>query len=232
MDVKTINDWIISEVKLTGSTNNDALAFVLPETGNKKFCFSAEKQTNGRGRLGRKWNNGAGNLMFSLIVKCENYNVGRLALICGISVLQTIQSFDASKNLALKWPNDVLLERKDEEYMVAGLGVNIKNAPILENNLYKATSLKDCGISVTKEKFLGRFFEIFDNWLEKIEKKEFNAIKETWTQNAKGINQDIEVENIKGRIVGKLMGVDETGALVLQKNNASVTILTGDVHYL
>ena len=90
----------------------ETVTFALPESGSKRFIFSAKKQTGGRGRLGRKWQNGEGNLMFSAIVPCDNENSGILALVCGICVLETIKSFAPQAEIKLKWPNDVLLEDK------------------------------------------------------------------------------------------------------------------------
>lgn len=242
MKAKKTSGWIIIDNEITKSTNDDALNFALPESGSKRFIFSAKKQTGGRGRLGRKWQNGEGNLMFSAIVPCDNENSGILALVCGICVLETIKCFAPQAEIKLKWPNDILLEdkkvcgilleRKDEKYMVAGIGVNIKNAPILKNSLYQAASLQNCGIFVTREDFLAKFLEIFNEWLEKIARKELVTIKETWIKNAKGINKKIEIENIKGKITGKLIGVDDNGALILEESGNTVTILTGDVHYL
>jgi len=242
MEIEIINDWLVAETEITKSTNDDALFFELPKDGNKKFVFCAKKQTSGRGRLGRKWDDGEGNLMFSAIVKCSNNDAGRLALVSGISVLKTIKEYDASANLSLKWPNDVLLndkkvcgiliERKDDANMVVGIGVNIKNAPVLENKHYQATSLQDCKIAATRKDFLRRFLKIFNEWLEKIEKKEFNFIKETWMNNAKNINQPVEIENIKGKTAGKLIGVDEECAIIVEKDNKQIKIYTGDVSYL
>ena len=242
MKIQQINDWWLIESKVTKSTNDDALNFELPKNDNKKFAFSAERQTGGRGRLGRKWNDGEGNLMLSSIVTCSNEDVGRLALISGICVLQAIKFFAGTVDVKLKWPNDVLLnnkkvcgillERKDEKNMVVGIGVNIKNAPMLSNCTYQATSLKENDIFVEKYEFLRRFFEIFDEWLEKIEKREFNEIQNFWNANAKGINEQIEIRNVKENILGRLIGVDENGALLLEKDGKASSIVAGDICYL
>ena len=242
MEIKEINNWFVIETETTKSTNDDALVFTLSKIGDKKFIFCTKRQTCGRGRLGRSWSDGEGNLMFSAIVTCTNENAGRLALISGISVLETIKSYKSSADLSLKWPNDVLLEnkkvcgilieRKDEINLVVGIGVNIKNSPILNGCSYQATNLSECGIITTREEFLCRFLEIFNVWLEKIEKKEFNAIQQAWIKNAKSINQMVEIENIKEKIAGKLLGINEKGALVLEKNGKQIAVLSGDVHYL
>ena len=65
-------------------------------------------------------------------------------------------------------------------------------------------------------------------------------LKEIWSdlskrsveENAKGINKKVEIENIKEKIVGNLVGVDEQGALIIEQNGQQMRILTGDVHYL
>lgn len=242
MQAKNFSHWVIIESEVTKSTNDDALNFVMPENECRNFVFSAKKQTGGRGRFGRKWSDGEGNLMFSAIVKCDAKNSGLLSLVCGISVLQTIKFFAENADVKLKWPNDVLLEdkkvcgilieRKDENYVVVGIGVNIKNSPVLQNAGYMATSLKECKINVSKDVFLPQFLNIFDEWLAKIAKKEFNAVQEAWISSAKGINEEIEIKNMEEKITGKLVGVDENGAVVIEKNGEKISVFAGDVSYL
>ena len=237
MQAKSFSHWVIIESEVTKSTNDDALNFVIPENECRNFVFSTKRQTGGRGRLGRKWSDGNGNLMFSAIVKCDAKNSGLLSLVCGISVLQTIKFFAEDADVKLKWPNDVLLEdkkvcgilieRKDENYVVVGIGVNIKNSPVLQNVGYQATSLKECQIAVSKDDFLQQFLNIFDEWLAKIVKKEFN-----WISSAKGINEKVEIKNMEEKITGKLIGVDENGAVVIEKDGKKISVFAGDVNYL
>lgn len=97
----------------------------------------AERQTAGRGRLGRDWQSdtdaGLATLTFSLGLPLRPADWSGLSLAVGLSVVQSLHP-----DLQLKWPNDVWLhERKlagilietasigDQRYAVIGIGINL-----------------------------------------------------------------------------------------------------------
>ena len=99
----------------------------------------AERQTAGRGRLGRTWHSGGGggetppSLTFSLGLPLSPQSWSGLSLALGISVAQSLHP-----SLQLKWPNDIWLnDRKlggilietatvnESRYAVIGIGINI-----------------------------------------------------------------------------------------------------------
>ena len=197
----------------------------------------ATQQTGGKGRYGRFWESPVGNLYLSAVVQDYGEQSSLLAFVAGVSVAEALADFD----VRLKWPNDVLLnskkvcgillERKDENYMIAGIGVNINSFPILSDACYEAVSLKAAGISVTREEFLECFLEKFNQYLEKIRKKELNTIKQMWKDYAKGINKNIEVDNFGRKICGKFVGIDDKGALVIKTENGNEIVCAGDIIY-
>jgi BirA family transcriptional regulator, biotin operon repressor / biotin---[acetyl-CoA-carboxylase] ligase len=99
----------------------------------------AERQTAGRGRLGRQWHSqatGAGSiesLTFSLGLPLAPVNWSGLSLAVGVSVAQSLHP-----DLRLKWPNDIWLQDRklggilietgsfgDVRYVVIGVGINV-----------------------------------------------------------------------------------------------------------
>ena len=99
----------------------------------------AERQTAGRGRLGRVWHSGGTDvdgipaLTFSLGLPLLPQSWSGLSLAVGISVAQSLHP-----SLQLKWPNDIWLnDRKlggilietatvnESRYVVIGIGINI-----------------------------------------------------------------------------------------------------------
>ncbi len=96
-----------------------------------------ERQTAGRGRLGRDWKSDTqgdgGTLTFSLGLPLQPQDWSGLSLAVGLSVVQSLHP-----DLQLKWPNDVwwqgrklagiLIETAsagDQRYAVIGIGINI-----------------------------------------------------------------------------------------------------------
>ena len=126
--------------------------FVLPN-----FTFvSADFQTAGRGRTGRKWDSNAGeNLLFSVLVKdreCKRV-FPYLSVASGIAVIKAIEKFGV-KNLSLKWPNDVYADGKKicgilldgsfggkKDAVIIGIGINVCQNRFKDEFLRKATSV-------------------------------------------------------------------------------------------
>ena len=97
----------------------------------------AERQTAGRGRLGRDWQSdtegAGGTLTFSLGLPLQAQDWSGLSLAVGLSVAQSLHP-----DVQLKWPNDlwwqgrklagILIETAsagDQRYAVIGVGINI-----------------------------------------------------------------------------------------------------------
>jgi BirA family biotin operon repressor/biotin-[acetyl-CoA-carboxylase] ligase len=105
--------------------------------------LAVQRQTAGRGRLGRAWQSEAGaSLTFSLGLPLAPASWAGLSLVVGVAVVESLHP-----ELRLKWPNDVWLgDRKlggilvetagfsgdagaAERYAVIGIGLNIAAPP-------------------------------------------------------------------------------------------------------
>jgi len=117
----------------------------------------AERQTAGRGRMGRVWQDGGApeagelpSLMFSLGLPLAPADWSGLSLAVGLSVVESLDP-DARAGLGLKWPNDlwrndcklagILIETAGggaalpgqaplPRYVVIGIGINVLQRPI------------------------------------------------------------------------------------------------------
>ncbi|MFC3214689.1 biotin--[acetyl-CoA-carboxylase] ligase [Novosphingobium panipatense] len=101
---------MIEVIAETGSTNAElsgrlAAGDRVPEG----HWLVADRQTAGRGRLGRSWDGDAGNFMGSTVVRVTSADPApaSLALLSGVAVHETAALF-APEGLMLKWPNDLL----------------------------------------------------------------------------------------------------------------------------
>ena len=118
---------------------------------------SASLQTNGHGRMNRKWmNNKNENLMFSLLIKDKNLvnKYANFSLASAVCVYNTLLELNI-KNVSIKWPNDVYVNDKKIsgmllesvsynegiEALIIGIGINV-NSNFKDTELAsKATSL-------------------------------------------------------------------------------------------
>ena len=114
----------------------------------------ADRQTNGRGTHGRKWDCGYGNLMMTLTLNALDImdTIDLLPLVVGNAMVGAIGAGQ------LKWPNDlmfgsskcggVLIEISGPLVKI-GVGVNIANSPAQTRARYGVTCLDE----VCEEKF-------------------------------------------------------------------------------
>ncbi len=100
----------------------------------------ADHQTNGRGRLGRRFESEdqSGLYMSVLIRDIESFDPTLLTVIASVSVCEAIEAF-SNKQMTIKWVNDILFEGKKVcgiltegafndnkiSYAVVGVGINI-----------------------------------------------------------------------------------------------------------
>ena len=99
----------------------------------------AEEQTAGRGRMGRSWEAPAGSsiLVSTLLRPPRERRAAELSLVAGVSVAVVVER---ATGLAaqIKWPNDVMLDRRKvagvlaelkDAAVVLGIGLNVNQRP-------------------------------------------------------------------------------------------------------
>lgn len=93
----------------TGSTQDDALEG-LRMGAPHGAVYAAERQTQGRGRRGRRWLTTPGGLLFSVIARgaaTHSGSTGRLTVAAAVGVVRAIQACTGA-SASIKWPNDVV----------------------------------------------------------------------------------------------------------------------------
>lgn len=140
--------WRLSVYETAGSTNDLARALA------GWSAVRADRQTGGRGRLGRKFFCDDGGLWLSAVLPAEGGPARwtGFSLAAGLHALRAIRELGVT-DARLRWPNDILarnrklagllIEQPDPERLIVGIGVNVTNAPWLEDPALVATRLAD-----------------------------------------------------------------------------------------
>ena len=102
------------------------------------FLLAAERQTAGRGRLGRRFVSPAGGLYMSLLLPWKpGRDPGALTLLSAVAVCRAIEE-ETGLQPRIKWVNDIFVENRKvcgilaeagEGWAVAGIGVNLLSPP-------------------------------------------------------------------------------------------------------
>jgi BirA family biotin operon repressor/biotin-[acetyl-CoA-carboxylase] ligase len=234
-------------LQTVGSTNAEALARARAGEIGPLWIVSRQ-QTAGRGRRGRTWVSGPGNLHASLLLSdpAPSSAVPGICFVAGLALHDAI--LDTAGGLApallrLKWPNDLLLDgRKIAGILVEGLslaggpaaavvgfGVNCTHHPT--NVEFPAGDLAAAGYAVEAETlFAALGAAIAARLLEWDRGKSFASIRAAWLARAAGIGGAIEVRLSNRTGAGVFETVDESGALVLKHADGTrETIAAGDV---
>ena len=231
-----------------GSTNAEALARV--RAGERgPLWITAEAQTDGRGRNGRTWTSPQGNLYATLLLTepCAPAQAPQLAFVSGLAlhdaVAQCAPAF--AEQLALKWPNDLLLGRaklagilieseSGPAFSIAiGIGVNCASHP--DDTPYPATDLRSVGADTdVGPKLLLEALSVSmqQRLLQWRQGESFAQIRADWLARAAGLGEHINVRLSDREFSGRFGGLDDSGRLLLQQDGRLVTVTAGDVFAL
>ena len=180
----------VYKYKSLTSTNDEAISCIKDKKINFGFIF-AQIQTKGRGTKGNKWISLKGNLFGSIFFPLkENYpTFHEFTFITPIIIYDVIKSFCINSSLSLKWPNDILMNKKkicgilqevitknNLNYLIIGTGINlIKNPKISDTettNIYKETN-----VNIKKEIIIKKIINSYESFFEKINKYKFDNYK-------------------------------------------------------
>jgi BirA family transcriptional regulator, biotin operon repressor / biotin---[acetyl-CoA-carboxylase] ligase len=141
-----------------GSTNSEAKE-AAKRGASHGSTWTADLQTQGRGRQGRAWLSARGEqLMFSTVLRptCTPERLPLLSIVTGLAVAEAIDEvLLGSGKVELKWPNDIWVSGKKVagillessllgtrvEAVTIGVGINVHNQRFSEEIAAFATSL-------------------------------------------------------------------------------------------
>jgi BirA family biotin operon repressor/biotin-[acetyl-CoA-carboxylase] ligase len=224
-EVGSTNDWLL------------ARAEALPDG----HWVITDRQTAGRGRRGRVWNDGAGNFMGSVLVKADG-QVQQLSFVAVLALHDALAALTGQPaRFTLKWPNDVLLDgtkcsgillERQGEALVIGMGVNLVYHPDATER--PATSLAAAGLPVpTPAAALDELAAAFRHWRETWAIHGFAPIRTAWVARASGIGGRIVARLGNESPEGLFTGLADDGALLMQLDDGTTrAIHAGEVFAL
>ncbi|WP_234463958.1 biotin--[acetyl-CoA-carboxylase] ligase [Paracoccus caeni] len=232
------------------STNAEAFRLA-PHLSGPAWVL-ARKQEAGRGRRGRAWTDPPGNFAASLVLRPEGAaaDAARLSFVAALSVHDALIALCGPHlNIALKWPNDVLLNGGklsgillesagsggQVSTLVIGIGVNLAAAPEaseVETQATRPVSLKgETGLIVTPDEFLDALAVAFDQWSRQMREFGFQPIRTAWLARAAKLGETITARTGGSETTGRFEGIDETGALILTTARGRTAIPAADIFF-
>jgi BirA family biotin operon repressor/biotin-[acetyl-CoA-carboxylase] ligase len=231
----------IHHLQEIGSTMDVArdLAKKVAEEGT---IVTAEVQTQGRGRLGRKWISQKGGIYFTIVLRPETSPVyaPRINLMASIAVAKAIRNLFGLK-AELKWPNDVLIEGKKVcgilaemeaetdiiKFVNVGIGINANTAVSQEG----ATSIKEqLGREISRRELLSFVLKEMETQQALLTKED---LLQEWKRFSATLNREVRVIAPGEEIIGKAIDIDTKGELVIKARDGSLKrAIVGDCTHL
>lgn len=234
------------------STQN--FASRISNQNNSGTVVIAQRQTSGKGRLGRRWASPLGGIWLSVILH-PKFDVSCATLFPIASSLALGFAIEKTLNLKpeLKWPNDVTLngkkvagmlvdisiESNQIEHLILGVGINYKvDAKKLNVTLKKSEHFYGAGSLLKKNeepnptKLIQSFLYELEQICNILDTGKVNTVIKKWTSKSSTIGKKITVDTAGSKMSGKAVRIDNDGALVISKNGSYHRILVGDINYL
>lgn len=232
----------ISCLKISDSTNAWLLRNECP--ANAYVVATAEYQTHGRGRRGRRWISPyGGNLYLSIAYRSEiSEPAGVLPLNSALAVRAALTGL-GYRDIGIKWPNDlyhggskfggILVESVYDRSgwrVVIGIGVNVRQDSDLEHAVDQpVTSLGRMGDEVAVDRncvaaaIIGAVVDAIESPLMG------QALQEQWLGVDICRDRAVEVITDSVMVSGVGEGIDEQGAFLLGTSSGVCRFLSGDV---
>ena len=206
----------------------------------------SEEQTKGKGRLGRVWESKAGEGIWISIILKPNIIPNKapfITLIAGASIVKALNILGVDAKI--KWPNDITINNKKlsgiltelsaeierVNYIVVGIGMNVKDTDFEEELKDKATSLYKENYNVSRvdivKEILCQFEKLYLDYIEKDDKKE---VLDICRQYSAIINKEIYVIKNDQKELVDCIGINEEGNLIIKNKDGNLEeIMSGEV---
>lgn len=209
-------------------------------------CF-ADYQTQGRGRGSNQWLSPYGSgVCFSVIgsLSSKSSPLG-LSIYCGIAIARALRDLGYA-GVSLKWPNDLLhggkklggilveLTSQSQDYYSfnIGVGINYDLGPDLNSmnqNLFPPTDLLKIkhDLTVCRSEMSGILARTVIESLKTFNQRSMQSAFKLWPDYDALFEKEVKIIEEDDNIEGKNIGIDDSGALLLDQNGVIKKVYNG-----
>ena len=234
------------------STNNLTMSLADRGAIASGTVIIADRQTRGKGRLGRTWESPAGlNIYLSIVIRpeLEPKNVTMLTILAAVAGAAALRK-TCNIPVSIKWPNDLVIAdkklggiltevRADPDRIslaVIGVGINVnmtdKDFP--EEIRYSATSVKqETGTVFSRNEIIIQFLREFEYWYGLLKTGGRTPLLDAWRKGSSTLGRKVRASVGETSISGIAEDIDDNGMLILKiQSGEKITISAGDLTLL
>jgi len=233
-------------IKSCSSTNDltKELAIGGEEEGT---VIISEEQTRGRGTKGRSWYSPRKKgLYLSLLLYPSQPQISLLPLMAGLAANDAIFE-SAGIRVGLKWPNDLMWEKKKlggilcesgflgnkASYVIVGIGINLdqRREDFPEEIRSLATSLKlITKRDIDRKEFLQELCKALNRWYRLFQERRNEEIVRSFQDySILPLGERVELLTETEEVLGTYAGIDSKGGLILEREGKRMTFFSGEV---
>lgn len=237
----------ISLERIVDSTNMMAMREMQQQNAISGRLYLAEYQTAGKGRRGRTWVSPfAKNLYFSLVWRFTEgaAALDGLSLVVGLALVKALSSLGIEQ-VEVKWPNDLLVNSRKlagillemhgdasgECQVVIGVGVNVAMPEQASDSIDQPWTdlqrLSNKGIS--RNQLMSEVLNYLVPELDRFSENGFSVFRDEWQEIHAYQNETVRLMLGKKEIVGKCLGVDARGALIVRHGGVLEHFHAGEI---
>lgn len=209
----------------------------------------ADKQTAGRGRVGRIWqSNNSEGLWFSVVLRpeLEPEKIQIITLAASVAVVEAIRETQGIV-CGIKWPNDIIIkgsklggiltelsaEPGHVNYVILGIGINVnQGAEVFDDEIRnKATSLRlHTNEPVSRVKLLGSILTKLEEIYNLIITQKFKQITDRWREHSVTIGKEVRITVRDMEYLGTAESIADDGRLIVKcKSGEMREVSSGEV---
>ncbi len=212
----------------------------------------ADKQTAGKGRVGRSWESPPGvGIWMSIILRprVPPMNAPQLTIASALAVSDFLQE-EAGLEPSIEWPNDIVIrgkkvcgiltemvaEQDRVEFVILGIGLNVNHAQQDFSLALKeiATSLYlEDGLKRDRTALLQKLLEQLENYYDMLQAGDFGEIAARWSANSYTLRRRVRCTCDGQPVEGTAESLGLDGALLVRADKGELCRITsGDVSYI
>lgn len=197
----------------------------------------ADRQTAGRGRLGKNWYSPDGGLWMSVILRPPEMSL--MSVIGGIAICEALSCYGVLA--VIKWPNDILLNEKKiagilteiiDDSVILGIGINLNIRTFPEELQGIASSVfLETKKHFGKEMIYQTLCTELDYCYMLLRNQEIPHILMKWRNYTTMLGRDVIIELPDNKMMtGRVLDISNDGSLIMRLPTGKVErILAGEV---
>ena len=234
------------------STNDLAMSLAAREDINPGTVIIADRQTRGKGRLGRIWESPGGmNIYMSLVIRPElaPRDATMLTVLAAVAGARTIQK-TGNIPVTIKWPNDLVIAdrklggiltevRADPDRInlaVIGIGINVNMLPaeFPEELRAIATSVRSAaGHPAARNDIIIQLLGEVEHWYGILKTEGKKPLLHAWRKDSSTLGRKVRITIGKKTICGIADDIDDSGMLLIRMQSGEYrNISAGDITFL